>query len=41
VTLNIFLIIAGNGADNWIALFLKRKVLEEKKKIEELEKKTT
>ena len=39
--LNIFLIVRGkNKEESWFSLFLKRKAMEEKKKISELENKT-
>ena len=35
--LNLFVIIFGNG-NNWLSLYFKRKAIEEKKKIAEIEK---
>jgi hypothetical protein len=37
--LNIVAFFAGSGLDNWVSLFLRRKALEEKKKIEALNSK--
>lgn len=40
IGLNLYFVTYGKrGDDNWIGLFFKRKALEEKKKIEELETK--
>jgi len=38
--LNIFFVATGSGENSWITLFLKRKALEEKKKITDLENKS-
>lgn len=38
--LNIFFVATGRNEDSWITLFLKRKALEEKKKIADLESKS-
>jgi len=39
IVLNMLFIITSKGEDNWITLFLKRKALEEKKRIADLENK--
>jgi hypothetical protein len=36
LVLNITAFLIGSGLENWISLFLRRKALEEKKKIEAL-----
>jgi len=39
VSLNIYFVLSGAKSGDWLGLFLKRKALEEKKKIEALESK--